>query len=61
MNALAVIGTTVGGAVIGGGIGFWVGMKDGGDFNIAPAIFGPLGAVIGGFAGVVVGAIAFAR
>lgn len=60
MTSLAIIGTTVAGAFLGGIVGFWMGEREGGDFNFAPAIYGPIGALIGGGIGVVVGSTVFA-
>ena len=61
MNALFVIGSTLAGAVMGGVAGAWLGEREGGDFNFAPVIYAPLGALAGGFVGVVVGSVVFAR
>jgi hypothetical protein len=57
---LAIIGVTFGGAFLGGVAGFWIGLQEGGDFNFAPALYGPIGALIGGGIGVVVGSSVFA-
>lgn len=61
VTAIKIIGTTVGGGTIGFVTGFLVGLRDGGDYNFAPAFYAPMGAIIGGAVGVVVGSIAFAR
>lgn len=61
MSALAVIGCAVGGAVVGCAVGVWLGVREGGDLNLAPAFYGPIGALAGGGVGVVVGAVVFAR
>jgi hypothetical protein len=61
VNALKIIGTLVGGAAVGGGIGAWIGDREGGDFNLAPGLYGLCGLVVGGFIGGVVGAVAFVR
>lgn len=60
MNALAVIGCAIGAGLVGTVGGLMLGMREGGDFNIAPVIYAPIGAVLGGFVGVVIGAIIFA-
>lgn len=52
---MVTIGLAALGGVVGGVVGFWVGAREGGDFNIAPAIFAPLGALVGCFAGTVIG------
>lgn len=59
MNALAIIGSTVGGGLLGGAIGVWIGFREGGDFNIAPLIYSPIGIALGGLVGVIVGAVIF--
>lgn len=60
LNALEVIGCAAGGSVVGIVTGFWLGVREGGDFNFAPVIYGPVGGLIGGFIGVVIGAVMFA-
>lgn len=60
MSAALVIASTVGGAIAGGVAGFMLGCRGGGDFNFAPAIYAPVGALAGGFVGVVVGSLVFA-
>lgn len=60
MNALAIIGCSVTGGLLGGVIGSWIGFREGGDFNFAPLIYGPVGMALGGLMGVIVGAVVFA-
>lgn len=61
MNALGIIGTTIAGAVVGGGAGVVIGLNEAGDdLGFGAALFGLYGALWGGFAGVVVGAVVFA-
>jgi hypothetical protein len=43
----------VAGAALGGAIGFWLGLQEGGDINFAPAIYGPAYAVSGAILGAV--------
>ena len=59
MNGLAIILSSAAGAVAGGFFGFWWGLREGGDFNIAPAIYGPFGSAVGAFAGAVIGVVVF--
>lgn len=59
MTALAIISCTVGGALVGGIMGALLGFNEGGDFNFAPVIYGPIGATIGAIGGVVIGAVIF--
>ncbi len=61
MGPLLIVASAVGGAAIGGVAGFAAGLREPGDFNFAPVIYAPLGALIGGFAGVVIGATVFGR
>jgi hypothetical protein len=58
-TTLGQIGIPVIGAGVGFLVGVLVGWREGGDINIAPAIYGPVGAVIGGGAGVVAAAVIF--
>lgn len=60
MNALAIIGCALGGGFIGAVGGMALGMREGGDFNFAPVIYAPIGAVLVGFLGVIIGAVVFA-
>lgn len=61
MSALAVIGCTVAGAGIGFVIGAWYGFEvDKSDMPMYAAFTAPAGALVGGFAGCVVGATLFA-
>lgn len=61
MNALAIVGCTVGGAVAGGLVGGWIGSKEPGDaFGMAILLDGMAGLLVGGFIGCVVGAVKFA-
>lgn len=50
---MLIIGITSGCAIIGGIIGMAVGFNEGGDFNFAPVIYGPVGVCVGGFIGLV--------
>lgn len=62
MKALAIIGFTIGGGVIGGLTGAYVGDKRGkGDYNFAPLFDGAIGMIVGGLVGVVAGSVVFAR
>ena len=54
---MLTIGLAVLGTVIGGYVGIWLGEREGGDYNFAPAIYGPIGALAGCFTGTVVGQI----
>lgn len=56
-EGMLTIGLAVVGTVVGGVIGAWVGDREGGDFNIAPAIYAPIGGLIGCFAGMIVGQV----
>lgn len=61
MSAALIVGSTVVGAGIGGVVGLWYGFEtDTSDFPMYAAFTGPAGALIGGFIGVMVGAVAFA-
>lgn len=57
MSSLWIIPITIGSAVIGGLVGVLWGEHEGGDFNIAPVIYGPFGMAVGGVAGAVLGSI----
>lgn len=61
MNALGIIGCTLGGALTGFVAGFWYGEShDESDLpGLAAFFYGLTGAGIGGFAGVVVGSVVF--
>ena len=54
---MLTIGLAVVGCIGGGLIGAWWGDREGGDFNIAPAIYAPIGALVGTFVGVIAGEI----
>lgn len=61
MNALAIIGTTVASAGLGFVGGAWYGFKvDTSDMPTYAAFTAPAGALVGGFAGCVIGAVLFA-
>lgn len=61
MSALLIIGTTVLGAGVGGVGGLLYGAAvDRSDFPLMPVFTGPVGALIGGFVGVVAGSALFA-
>ena len=58
MAALGIIVSALAGAGLGFMGGFWYGTKvDTSDFPIYPVFTGPVGALIGGFVGVVIGAV----
>lgn len=57
MNGAIVVGATFGGMALGFISGVWLGLQEGGDFNFAPAIYGPMGAAVGAGVGVVVGVL----
>lgn len=57
MEGLLIVGSAVGGGALGFFAGFALGAREGGDFNIAPVIYAPVGAVIGGFVGLVAGVV----
>lgn len=59
MSQLLVIGCSLAGAMLGGAFGLYLGFQEGGDFNIAPALYGPTGAAFGAVGGCVVGVVAF--
>lgn len=59
MNSLYIIGCAAGGGMAGFVAGWLIGEAEGGDFNIAPAFYAPIGGLIGGAIGVVAGAIIF--
>ena len=61
MRALAVFGIAVLGAGAGAWAGIAIGDRQGGDFNFAPVVYGPLGALLGCLAGTAVGAAMYAR
>jgi hypothetical protein len=52
---MLTIGLALTGALLGGCVGMWLGEREGGDYNFAPAVYGPIGALIGCFAGTVIG------
>ena len=54
---MGVVLGMLGGATIGGIGGFWLGCLEGGDFNFAPVMYGPIGALIGCFVGGVAGVV----
>lgn len=59
-TALEIIGCTVLGSFLGGAIGGYHGLNDGGDlFGFAVMIYGLLGMVCGALAGASVGAVVF--
>jgi hypothetical protein len=60
MNAIAIIGSTLAGAFVGFAAGFWLGVREGGDYNFAPALYAPAGAAVGAVIGAAIGAAAFA-
>lgn len=61
MSALLVIGCAVVGAGVGGVVGAWYGFEaDTSDMPMYAAFTTPAGALIGGFLGVVAGAVLFA-
>lgn len=55
MAALGIIGITTIGAIAGGVVGFIFDLSEGGDL-IFP-VYTPIGAVVGGLAGVVIGSV----
>ena len=57
MNALAIIGCTIGGAVVGGVIGVMA--SEGGYMDFSAAFNGMAGIMVGGVIGVVVGSVIF--
>ena len=54
---MLTIGLAAAGALVGGYAGIWLGERGGGDYNFAPAVYGPIGALLGCFAGTVIGQI----
>jgi hypothetical protein len=61
VSALAIIGCTVGGAVLGGIVGAIRADREGpDDLGFGLLIFGGEGVIVGGFIGCVVGAVLFA-
>ena len=61
MNALKIIACAAVGAVVGGFAGFGISFYNStGDYDFSPLFYGPMGAAVGGFVGVVAGALAFA-
>lgn len=62
MATLAIVGCSLAGSAIGGAIGAWVGEHEdrGSDFPIGFALYGAAGVGIGGFTGMLVGAVLFA-
>jgi uncharacterized protein YqgC (DUF456 family) len=54
---MLTIGLALGGIVVGGYIGIWIGESQGGEYNFAPAIYAPFGALIGCLAGTIIGEI----
>lgn len=59
MRSLGIIGIPVVGGILGFIGGFVVGDWQGGDMNFAPAIYAPLGALVGGVIGVLVSAVIY--
>ena len=57
MTVLAVISIPLAGAAIGFVAGLWAGVREGGDINLAPAIYAPIGGLIGGAVGLVIAAV----
>lgn len=51
--------TTFAGGVAGFLVGWWLGEREGGDFNFMPVVYGPLGGMAGGAIGVIAGYFIF--
>lgn len=54
---MTTVGCTLSGAILGFCVGFWVGLREGGDFNFAPAMYAPIGATVGAIGGCVLGVL----
>jgi hypothetical protein len=59
VSAFLIVLCAVVGLFVGGWVGLWLGDREGGDFNFAPVLYAPFGAMVGCLAGTVVGAAVF--
>jgi hypothetical protein len=59
VRSFGIVGIPIAGMVTGFIFGFVAGDRKGGDINIAPAIYAPMGALVGGVIGILVAAVVY--